>query len=291
MKNKLFVFCLFISLLCLSISCTNEEKTPEEPSLIIKFKFDPNQARLNNQGLILPIPPENAAQTPLFNTISSHYFELAQTANTPFSQGTILYHAPEVKYNGVTAIDFSQAKIVAEGETFLKIPLKNIKTGTYQYVRVSLSYQNYQIDVLHAGVGYRGTLASFVGFNTYITSHSIGNNLFNVNDNKLQGYWAFALNNYPYSSSGNGTPGGTTVPNPLYATSPIPPNSCVVTGKFVNDLVINANEEKNITITLSLSINKSFEWHETVQDGRFEPAAGDYVVDMGLRGLIPSYTR
>jgi hypothetical protein len=291
MKNIISFFSISITVFILTISCTNEDKTAEEPSLIIKFKFDPNQARLNNRGVVMPIPPENAAQTPIFNTISAHYFELAQTANTPFSQGEILYHAPEVKYNGVTAIDFNQAKIVSEGETFLKIPLKNIKSGTYQYVRVSVSYQNYQIDVLHSGAGYRGTLASFVGFNTYITSHSIGNNLFNINDNKLQGYWAFALNNYPYSSSGNGTPGTTTVPNPLFATSAIPPNSCVVTGKFVNDLVIGTNETKDITVTLSLSINKSFEWRDTVQDGRFEPAAGDYVVDMGLRGLIPSYSR
>jgi hypothetical protein len=38
---------------------------------------------------------------------------------------------------------------------------------------------------------------------------------------------------------------------------------------------------------LSLSINKSFEWIEVTADGKFEPLAGEAVVDMGLRGLEP----
>jgi hypothetical protein len=42
-------------------------------------------------------------------------------------------------------------------------------------------------------------------------------------------------------------------------------------------------------VQLSLSINNSFEWSEVNADGKFEPSAGENVVDMGLRGLIPSY--
>jgi hypothetical protein len=42
---------------------------------------------------------------------------------------------------------------------------------------------------------------------------------------------------------------------------------------------------------LSLSINKSFEWHEVLSDGKYEPSIGENVVDMGLRGLIPSYVK
>lgn len=291
MRKEIFKI-LFLSIISVAIfSCSKDEETTEEPSLIIKFKFDPNQARLNNLGVAVGVPPENGAQTPIFNSISAHYFEFAENETTKLGGGAVLYHAPEVTTGGSTAIDFSKAKIVKEGETFLKIPLKDIKAGTYKYARVSLSYQNYQIDILHAGVGYKGTLASFVGYKTYIGSHFIGNNSFVVNANKNQGYWAFALNSNPYSSSGDGTPGATTVPNPLFATSPIPPNSCVVTGRFLNDLTIAAKEEKDIIITLSVSINKSFEWREVVRDGKYEPSAGDQVVDMGLRGLIPSYTR
>lgn len=281
-----FIFLLFVSTF---FSCSNE--SANEPMLIIKFKFDPTQIRLNNLGLPSTVAPGNAAQSPQFNTISAHYVEMAPNANTQIGQGTIIYHAPETNLGGANAIDFSQSKIVAEGETFLKIPLSQITAGTYQWMRVSLSYQNYQINVRNAGVDYAGTLASFVGFNTYITTFNIGNNIFPVNGNKAQGYWAFGLNDQPYSSSGQAAPGATTVPNPISATSPIPAGSCVVTGRFPTDLVINGNENNNIVITLSLSINNSFEWQEVNADGKYEPAAGENVVDMGLRGLLPTYVK
>ena len=150
--------------------------------------------------------------------------------------------------------------------------------------------QNYKISIRHQNNDYEGTLASFVGFNTYINSHSIGNNIFPVDGNRLQGYWAFALNDFPYSTSGQAPANATTVPNPIAATSQIPAGSCVVTGKFPSNLVITGNETKNIIVTLSLSINNSFEWSEVINDGKFEPSQGENVVDMGLRGLIPTYT-
>jgi len=270
-------------------SCSSESSS--EPMLIIKFKFDPNQVRLNNLGQPSTVAAGNAAQSPIFNTISSHYVEMAPNATTALGAGTILYHAPETTLGGANAIDFSQSKIVAEGETFLKIPLSQVTAGSYEWMRVSLSYQNYQINVRSAGVDYAGTLASFVGFNTYITTFNIGNNVFPVNGNRAQGYWAFGLNDQPYSTSGQAPAGATTVPNPIAATSPIPAGSCVVTGKFPTNLVIDGTETRDVTVTLSLSINHSFEWHEVNADGKYEPAAGENVVDMGLRGLIPTYVK
>ena len=50
------------------------------------------------------------------------------------------------------------------------------------------------------------------------------------------------------------------------------------------------NETQDIIITLSLSINNSFEWNEVNLDGLYEPNAGEQVVDMGFRGLIPMVT-
>lgn len=158
-------------------------------------------------------------------------------------------------------------------------------------MRVSLSYQNYQINVRNAGVDYTGTLASFVGFNTYITTFNIGNNTFPVNANRVQGYWAFGLNEQPYSTSGQAPPGATTVPNPIASTSPIPSGSCVVTGSFPTALVIDGTETNDVVITLSLSSNNSFEWHDTTPDGKYEPAAGESVFDMGLRGLLPTFVK
>ena len=200
-----------------------------------------------------------------------------------------MYTGPSTTLGGANAIDFSQAKIVGEGEAFLSIPLKNLSAGSYEYVRVSLSYQNYNINVRASGSDYVGTLASFVGYNNYITTHSVAGNSFVVNDDKLQGYWAFAIPSVGYSASGQTPAGATTVPNPIATTSPIPSGSCLVTGKFANNFVVTGNETKNVEVQLSLSINNSFEWQEVNADGKFEPSAGENVVDMGLRGLIPSF--
>lgn len=289
MKKVIITF-VFIATTISFFSCSKDDSN-SEPMLIIKFQFDPNQARLNNLGQPAVVVSGNAAQSPLFNTISAHYVEMAPNANTQIGQGTILYHAPETNLGGSNAIDFSQSKIVSQGETFLKIPLSQITAGSYEWMRVSLSYQNYQINIRNAGVDYAGTLASFVGFNTYISTFNIGNNIFPVNENRAQGYWAFGLNDQPYSSSGQALAGATTVPNPIAATSPIPVGSCVVTGRFINNLVLDGTETNDVVITLSLSINNSFEWHEVTTDGKFEPSIGENVTDMGLRGLIPTYVK
>lgn len=286
---RTFYILLLLAIALSSLSCSSDSSN--EPMLIVKFQFDPTQARLNNLGQLSPVAAGNAAQTPIFNLISSHYLELAPTASTQLGQGEILYHAPETTVGGSNAIDFNQAKIVNQGETFLRIPLSQVAAGTYEWMRVSLSYQNYQINVRNAGVDYEGTLASFVGFNTYIQSFDIDNSIFPVNGNRAQGYWAFALNNYPYSTSGQAPAGATTVPNPISSTSPIPAGSCVVTGRFANNLVIDGAETSDVIITLSLSINNSFEWHEVNVDGKYEPNAGENVVDMGLRGLVPTYVK
>ncbi len=77
----------------------------------------------------------------------------------------------------------------------------------------------------------------------------------------------------------------------MRATSPIQTKFCVVTGKFADALVIIGTENADITVTLSLSINHSFEWKEVHADAKYDPAAGENVVDMGLRGLIPNYVK
>jgi hypothetical protein len=77
------------------------------------------------------------------------------------------------------------------------------------------------------------------------------------------------------------------VPNPISSTSPVPAGSCVVTGSFDTPFTITGNETQDINCTMSLSTNKSFEWYDANQDGKYEPTAGDYPTDMGLRGLKP----
>jgi hypothetical protein len=148
----------------------------------------------------------------------------------------------------------------------------------------------------------RGTIASFVGFNTYISSVTPRERSLAVNDDKRQGFWAFETNlsgaysAYNNLSSGEAPAGATTVVNPLFSTSGIPPGSCVVTGKFATPLVITGEEDGDLTITLSFSVNNSFEWKDDNGNQQLDFYAdgqtpNEKIVDMGLRGLIPSWSK
>ena len=131
--KKLLVTTFLFALIIPFFSCSTDDN--EEPMLIVKFKFDKNQARLNNLGQPSTVASGNAAQSPTFNSISAHYLELAPTATTQLGNGAILYHAPETSVGGSNAIDFGQSKIVAQDEVFLKIPLSQLQSGMY-FVKV-----------------------------------------------------------------------------------------------------------------------------------------------------------
>ena len=280
---------ILLGSLALLYSCGSDDAAPAaEPSLVIRLKFDENQVRLNNLGQPSSVAEGNAAQTPVVNGMSTHYIELAPTALTQIGEGTIIYKGDDTMAGGLKAIDFSKAIITGDGEVFLKVPLKDIAAGNYDWVRVSVSYQNGDIKFLHSGNEYDGTMISFLGYNNYITTFDINGHEVAVNDDKLQGFWAFET--MGIVEHGQAPPGAVTVPNPLFETSPIPQGSCVLTGQFANGLTITGNETKDITIDLSFSIKNSIEWHEVNADGKFEPAAGETLTDMGLRGLIPYVT-
>ncbi len=279
------------------ISCKKDdapEPTPSTdtgPRLILKFKFDSTQVRLNSLGQPSTIPAGHGAQSPHFNKMSAHYAEFAQTATTALGLGNIVYHAPETMLGGDTAIDRDLSIDVAGGGEFLNIPLSDLSPGTYEWLRVSLAYQNYDIKFDALGLHLMGTIASFIGYNTYIGSYHIHDSLVTVNGNRAQGYWGFEVLNPPVAtpvSTGQAPAGATTVPNPLFGTSPIPAGSCVVTGAFPVPLTITGNETNDVVIIVSLSTNKSFEWVETDGDNVFEPIDGETVVDMGVRGMIPT---
>ncbi|SIT02680.1 hypothetical protein [Belliella pelovolcani] len=280
---------LGLILLMFAFSCNTKEENLSEPKLIIKLVLDENQERLGNNGLPSQLPAGHAGQNPKFNGLSAHYLELAQGSFTPLGNGEIIYHAPETNVGGSSAIDFEKSIITKSGETFLEIPLKGLTPGQYEWVRLSLSYQNYDVDFYFNDQPFRGTVASFVGFNNYIKAFQVKNQAVTVNSNKRQGFWAFETINGVLT--GESPEGATTVPNPLFQTSPIPPGSCVVTGKFDQKLIINGNEKKDIEMTMSLSINKSFEWVDQNGNGKWDvdPGAMESIVDMGLRGLVPKW--
>ena len=265
------------------------EQEPEtaEPRLIFRIALDPDQERLDNLGNTSTIPDGHAAQSPDFNQVSAHYIEMIPNALTALGAGEIVYEGIETNAGGDAAIDFDQARLVGADQEFFSLPLSQVESGNYEYVRVSVSYQNFDIDFLTDFGMLEGTLASFVGFNTYITDYTISEETVNVFENKLQGYWGFETIGQTFT--GQAPEGATTVPNPIQSSSPIPPGSCLVTGAFTTPLTITGNETDDVIVTLSLSINNSFEWEEVNEDGLYEPDADETVVDMGLRGLMASW--
>lgn len=289
---KAFILPFFAALL-LATSCkkdnVEEQTTPvtpaAQPRLIFKFKFDSTQTRLDGFGQPSTLPANHGAQCPMFNKMSAHYIELTPNATTGLGAGAVLYHAPETTQGGPNAIDFDSSHVVAEEQEFYSIPLSSVAAGSYNYLRVSLAYQNYDVKVRANSLDFTGTVASFIGFNTYIRTYTPNTVPVVVNANKLQGYWAFEA--FSQVTQGQAPPGATTVPNPIFATSPIPQGSCLVTGQFAAPLVITGNETQDIIVTVSLSTNQSFEWVEHSTPGFYEPLNGDTVVDMGIRGLLP----
>jgi hypothetical protein len=276
---------VLFSFACLILSCKKKDEPAPvaEAQMIFSFRFDSSQVRLDNFGKESAITAGHAAQSPVFQVISAHYIELAPTEYTQLGKGAVLYNGPSTEKGGSKAIDYDREKKVKEGELFLSLPLKNIPPGTYKWIRVSLAYQSYDVRLRASGYNITGRVASFIGYNSYVSSYRIKDSTVTENRNCAQGYWGFETS---YSVSKGQAP-GTTVPNPIAGTSPIPAGSCVVTGKFSEPLTISGTEAKNISITLSLSTNKSFEWKDSIPDNIWEPLKGENVVDMGIRGLIP----
>lgn len=302
MKQILFIL---FAIAIFAESCTKQQ----EPRLIFKFKFDSTQARLDNLGSPSTIITGNAAQSPVFHGMSAHFIQIAEDSLSPLTNN-VLYRNTEVTTGGDNAIDFSKSVIKGEGEEFFAVPLKSLTAGTYKWLRISLAYQDYDIKAIYRKSGVNGgapfmfnaEVASFIGFNSYVTSFNLKGENIPVNANLRQGSGAVKPYNIPYISTMPATMWSapvsttTTVVDPFEALLGIPSNSCLVVGKFTSAITITGTETKDIVVTVSLSTNNSFEWKDkdAAQDGLYEPVDGnnsnarlDSVVDMGIRGIIP----
>ena len=295
---------ILLAAIITSIGCKEKDPTEEAKSNVqFQVAFDTQQPRLNNIGQPATIPAGNAAQTPVFQSMSIHYIELSPTALTPLGKGAVVYLGTETTKGGENAVDFDKAAVVVTNQTFAK---GTLPPGTYEWIRTSVTYQNYGIDFdLHTptfgvSANTKGTVASFLGFNTYISTVIPSAQTLTVNSNKKQGFWAFEVDappSFPVSLpvfSGDAPEGATTVVNPLFATSPVPQGSCIVTGKLAKPLVVTGQETAPITITLSYSVNNSFEWKDNNGNGRLDIFSDpsiptEKIVDMGLRGLVADY--
>lgn len=300
---------LLLCALAAAISLTACDKDPVTngttgPKLVFKIKFDPTQQRLDAFGQPATLPNGHAAQDPAFNSMSLHNIELVPNEFTLVKQGDVVYMGAETTAGGANAVDFSQALVKGNNEVFYEVPLSEVTAGTYKYIRTSVTYQNYSVNYNIINIPFigslnnqEGTLASFVGFNTYLKNLQVSKLTTAVNDDKLQGFWAFETElSSPYDSYNQiytGDAPGTTVVNPLHSTAPIPQGSCLVTGSFGSSpLVITGNETEDIVVELSYCTNDSFEWQDTNGNGEWDiDASGnslEAVVDMGLRGLLPA---
>jgi hypothetical protein len=321
-------------------SCT--KTTENERYLILKFKFDNTLPRLNKFGRDTGVLIGNAAQNPMFNYISSDYAELTSDSTTLLGKGDVLYTGSQYYKFGDTipGTDFSKSIVVKEGEAFLTIPLRSITAGSYEFLRLSVAYQNFDVNfrmdtnianfidpitnVQIPGVNlhgnYTGTVASFIASKTFFdVGYTIKHNLTQRDSAMvLQGAWDFETNvgtggiSYPYyvltqsQLSGDTT---TTVVNPLYLINPIPKRSCIITAAFngikyskdggltssdkitKTPLVITGSETESIIIECQLSTNKSFEWRDDNGNGLWDPFKGEKVIDMGIRGMRPVFTK
>lgn len=299
MKTTNLIY-LFLGAVLVFASCKKDpDPTPEPqaagPRLIFKFKFDSTQVRLDNLGNPATVPSGHEAQSPVFNKMAAHYIEFAPNDFTALGAGEIIYRATENTIGWTNAVVFNDLNLVAEGQEAVSVPLSEVAAGSYKWIRLSVAYQNYDIKFKSNSYVGTGTIASFLAFNSWIDNYIIKTQTISVNDDKLQGYWGFEANipffGY-YTITGDSPSGATTVVNPN-PNSPIPAGSCVITAQFVDsngnpmNLNITGNETEDVVITVSISTNKSFEWVENSGDQLYEPAAGDTVVDMGVRGLIP----
>jgi hypothetical protein len=292
-------FIFFLTIAISFQSCKKDKPTDTNPEIKFVFTFDTTQARLDNLGNPSPIAPGNAAQHPDFKFIAAHYVELIPDPFTWLGDGDILFMSPIVITGGDSAIDFNSLTLASLGDTFLTVPLSQVSPGTYSHIRISVAYQQYAVDIrvdttfsVNPPIGFNGFVEtevfSYLGFNNYI-EYALPGQRYSTFGNRLQGFFGFEteaiaqLGGFQVADTGNAPQ--TTVVNPIQATSPIPPGSCLVTGE-VQGLTITGSEQSDIVVEVKVSINNSFEWTDPNANGRYEPFKGEQVVDMGLRGMM-----
>ncbi len=312
--SKCLLFCFTLSL----IACQQDDGTTSstDAKLTFQFQFNKTQERLDGFGNPVAVATGNAAQSPDFNSMSVHYIEFVPTKFTQVGEGAVVYEGETrtAESSGFeTAIVWDEAIQSGEGDIFHEVTLDKLAPGTYEYLRASVTYQNADVffnlinlsDPLPSELlNQKGTLSSFIGFNTYINELKVKEKSLTVNEEKPQGFWAFEPQlDQPYQDLyiqyanpdgvdlGQAPSGSTTVVNLLEDFGvTIPQGSCIVTGKLKEPLVVTGEETEDIKVTLSFSVNQSFEWVDVNGNGEWDfDVSGqvvESVVDMGLRGLV-----
>ena len=289
-------------------SCSSDDDPKRQSHMLnITFIMDANAGRLDNFGDPITIPSGNSAQHPDFDILGLHFIGLYPDKFTPYESGVTILSTSTTQQGGIAAIDFENERMFTEANNSLSIPLDDITAGTYKYIRSSIGFQKYDIvynlggasatrpdwpSGLDDDIDVKGTVASFLGYNTYIKNYNLLNKTIEVNANKQQGYFGLESNGeivgQTFNTITEGRAPQTTVVNPISDTSPVPAGSCVVTGEFLSALTIPESPVDDIHVQIIISINNSFEWRDNNGNNKYEPLLGEEVVDMGTRGVFPS---
>jgi hypothetical protein len=274
-------------------------------------KFDPLQERLNANGTVAPVLAGRATQTPSMNQIGVECLEVAANNSTPVGKGVSIFQVAPKANSGEIMTQFDQLKMVKDGEIIASVPMKQLGVGKFEYVRLAVAYQNFDVlfsmqEVPFAGnfTDERGTFAVFLSKSNFIGSHTVASKTERVDGSKPQGYWVFETK-FPsaYATlnrlfSGKVPDSTLTFVNPLHQTAPLPAGSNFITGRFDTPLSITGQENQDITVTLTLSTNKSFEWDESIyKNGKWDSNAQantgtpsvERIVDVGFKGLKARY--
>ncbi len=276
-----------------------------------KIKFDPLQERLNSQGLSAGIGSGNAAQTPAMNSIGIEGLEILKNAYSKTGEGSMLFNIPKTMAGGSSAIDYSKLIIVKDGDVFLSASIRNIPPGKYEWMRTSVSCQNFDLRVNMVNIPFVGNLpdervafATFMGSNNYISKYKIWEKEDVVNGNKDRGYWCLetkfntAFNSLNTVYRGQLAENSITFVNPIAQTSPSLTGSADVVGRFETPLSISGAETEDINVVLTLSTNNMFEWEESInRNGKWDINAQgangqpefEKIKDIGFRGLKVSF--
>jgi len=275
-KSYIIVFLFFVFLI---IACVKENDQqgmplPKLSQLKMILKFDSTQVRLDNYGNIAIIPTGHEAQSPLSYSVSIKQIELLRDSSADYYAGANYF------YNSSAT-----QQLAHEGIAFDEYISSHDAPGTFKWIRVYFGLQNFRIRCKVNGNVVEGSLLSFLkpvnNENEYLINDSTI-----INDSTMnKGQWFLELDGgiSPILAGQVQPESAISQPNSLHYSWPAPSDLYVVTCPI--NPILSIGRPYYDTVTLSISINKSFEWVEHSDPDYFEPLNGDTIVDFGIRGV------
>ncbi len=273
----------------LLISCRTENEDDSRPEpvfppsaeLTITIKFDPLQDRLDSFGVPNPIPIGHEALSPNINGMKIGFIELLSDSIIPYNDGLKLLQS-NIVYNASDTGYKCCSDLIPNNFIYETSISSTLIPDTFKYIRIYFVYENLDISYKFNNNIYAGSVAAFLAPKALTFNYQISDSAFNSYSLKTNGQWYFEVDTPGFGTilSGDAL---TTQPNILYNSNPVPSGGCIVTCPITPFLFLDKPD--SISITISISTNKSFEWIEHSDPAFFEPFDGDTIVDVGIRGI------